>query len=124
MKSKFLSNERPFHIPENNVSSVFVNEYSQFLEHELQVSGMREYENKNAENTTAIILYEYKQKIEKKLRAIMELTQEGLMYQNQLDQTKRENDELQALLNEKKSLKAHESRLTQVRITIWICLIW
>ena len=102
---------------------MFVNEYSQFLEHELQVSGMQEYENKNAENTTAIILYEYKQKIEKKLKAIMELTQERAMDQNNMDQTKRENDELHALVIEKETLKAQEYKLTQVRIIIWICFI-
>lgn len=115
-KSKFLESEgdRHYHILENNVSNVFVNEYFQFLENDEREGEVRGFEGGNSENTTTIVTYEYKQQIEKKLRNIMELIQESMSNQNTADQFKRENEQLEALLIDKENLKAQEKKLSEV----------
>jgi len=111
-----MANERPFDIPMNNVSNVFVNNYNQFLEQNFVGEITTEkIEERNAENDTIIATYEYKEQIKKKVKGIIDLLQESVFEQEAIEHKKKEENHLKMLLEEQAKLKAHEAELIEVK---------
>jgi len=110
-----MANERPFDIPINNVSNVFVNNYNQFLKQNLVGESDRAFEERNAENDTIIATYDYKEEIKKKVKGIIDLIQDSIWMQEGLEDLKKEKNHLKSLLEEKEKLKALEKELNEVK---------
>ncbi len=112
--SKFEANERPFNIPENNTSNIFVNEYNQLFSI-IQENNQLE---KNFENENAIATFEYRESIKKKLRQVISLLEESRVTQADLNQRKNDESTLAALIEEERKLKSHEQELSKVNFLI------
>ena len=110
-----MANERPFDIPINNVSNVFVNNYNQFLKQNLVGESDRAFEERNAENDTIIATYDYKEEIKKKVKGIIDLIQDSIWMQEGLEDLKKEKNHLKSLLEEKEKLKVLEKELNEVK---------
>lgn len=108
--SKFEVNERPFNIPENNTSNIFVNEYNQLL----SLIDEKDQLEKNFENENAIATFEYRESIKKKLRQVISLLEESKVTQADINQRKNDEITLTALVEEERKLKLHEEDLTKV----------
>ena len=113
--SKFVADERPFDIPENNASNIFVNEYNQYLE----MYDEKDHYEKTLENDNAIATFEYRENIKKKLRQVMSLLEESKVTQADLNQRKNDEITLNSLIEEEKKLKLHETELTRVLFFVY-----